>query len=389
MRAITHQPKATIQATPAKTTISGRANFGQRRDVNSILHLQRTIGNQAVQRLLEVNPGIVEGDSTTVRLDHFGHNFSQIPMHTATPKAVQLQPSFRKGDKETDLSPEEPAPATLQSEPTKPVLTPEAPFSGTVPDIKTSPGKGRRTEEELAADPHTPGGAGNVVADIHLSFSQPKTGRVGVGKDDPVVSGVSMGSFSQPGGRSVSPFGSEFYEPSFTGISYSFADSKCTIKAKLDLACPWGTNAGGCTDVPSATDSVITKANWPAIKADLKPESVSPFKSPRTNYYSKALVERHEKFHGTDDHGWTVSSGLNIVKTHLEAGTVTSPGAAITVAGLLDSARIKLISENFKWYKGGGTSHSTYAGEIRAYADGKDLYQKLADDVETHGKSLP
>ena len=228
----------------------------------------------------------------------------------------------------------------------------------------------------------------NVVADIRLDFSQPKTDRRSDGKHDPVVSGVSVGAFSQPSGRAVSPFGSEYYEPAFTGISYAFAGGKCTISAKLDVVCPWGTNAGGRTDVPSATDAVVTKAKWPDIKADLQPGAASPFKSRRTTYYSQSLVERHEKFHGTDDEAWTSASGLGIVKAHLEAGTVASASAAADVPTLVDAARVKVISENLKWYKGGGAAHDSYVGEIRAYADGKASYQKLADDVETQGKSL-
>jgi hypothetical protein len=313
---------------------------------------------------------------------------------------AQLQHPFGKGDTDLSLAPEleeEPDLAPSEFEPSEPALTPEVSASGTVPDIRTPPGEGRQTGEELPADLQTPGGVGNVVADIRLSFSQPRTNRARGDKDDPVVSGVSIGSFSQPGGRVVSPFGSEFYEPAFTGISHAFAGGKCTITASLDVVCPWGTNPGNRaddpsksrTDEPSATDAVVTKTNWPDIKADLTPAAASPFKSPRTNYYSQTLVERHEKFHGTDDHAWTSASGLGIVKAHLEAGTVAPASASADVTALLNSARTKLISENLKWYKGGGTTHGAYAGEIRAYADGKAAYQTLADGVEKHGMSLP
>jgi len=393
MRTFAQKPKATQQTTSAKSTMPGEVHFGQSRDVTWILHLQRTIGNQAVQQLLQAKPNGLEAVSDTSAAGHFGHDFSWIPVHAATPMAVPFQPSSRKGDKDPNLAPElqeEPALAPPQIEPTKPVPTPEVSVSGTVPDIKTPPEEGRRTgEEELTADLHTPGGVGNVVADIQLSFSQPKIDRLGVGKDDPVVSGVAIGSFTQPGGRAVSPFGAEFYEPAFTGITHAFAGGKCTITASLDAVCPWGTNAGGRTDVPSATDAVVTKANWPTIKADLQPGATSPFKSRRTTFYSQSLVEQHEKFHGTDDNGWTTSSGLGIVKAQLEAGTVAPASAAADVSTLVNGARIKLISENLKWYKGGGAAHDSYAGEIRAYADGKSSYQTLADAVETHGKTLP
>ena len=212
---------------------------------------------------------------------------------------------------------------------------------------------------------------------------------MGQGKRDAAIAGVSVGAFSQPGGRAVSPSGAESYEPAFTGISYAAAAGKYTITATLDINCPWGTNSGGKTDVPSATDAVVTKANWAAIKADLMPGAASPYKSPRTTCYSQSLVERHEKFHGTDDNAWSAGSALPIVKTHIEAGSITPASAAADVTALLNAARTKLIAENSKYYKGGGTSHDAYAGEINAYVDGKAAYTALANAVEVQGKSLP
>jgi hypothetical protein len=48
MRTFAQKQKVTQQTPSAKPTIPGRAHLGQRHEVNSILHLQRTIGNQAV-----------------------------------------------------------------------------------------------------------------------------------------------------------------------------------------------------------------------------------------------------------------------------------------------------------------------------------------------------
>jgi hypothetical protein len=89
MRTFAQKPKATQQTTSAKSTIPGRAHFGQSREVNSILHLQRTIGNQAVQRLLEVNTGDVKGDSTTTEIARFGHDFSRVRVHGSAPALAQ------------------------------------------------------------------------------------------------------------------------------------------------------------------------------------------------------------------------------------------------------------------------------------------------------------
>ena len=63
MHTFTQKPKATQQITPAKTTEPGRARFGQSREVSSIFLLQRTIGNQAVQQLLQAKAEEFEAKS--------------------------------------------------------------------------------------------------------------------------------------------------------------------------------------------------------------------------------------------------------------------------------------------------------------------------------------
>ena len=66
-----------------------RPHFGQSREVNSILHLQRTLGNQAVQQLLEGNMRNVEGDSSTTEIARLGHDFSRIPVHANARSNIQ------------------------------------------------------------------------------------------------------------------------------------------------------------------------------------------------------------------------------------------------------------------------------------------------------------
>ena len=84
MRTFAQKPKATQHTTSAKSTIPGRAHFGQSREVSSILHLQRAIGNQAVQRLLQSNAEELETGSATTTSTRFGRNFSTIPLHPKT-----------------------------------------------------------------------------------------------------------------------------------------------------------------------------------------------------------------------------------------------------------------------------------------------------------------
>jgi hypothetical protein len=102
MRTFAQKPKATQQTTPSKSTIPGRAYFGQsrERELDSILHLQRTIGNQAVRRLLEANSENIKGqDSSITAIARFGHDFSRIPIHPPAAGPIQTKLAInRSGD---------------------------------------------------------------------------------------------------------------------------------------------------------------------------------------------------------------------------------------------------------------------------------------------------
>lgn len=79
MRTFTEKPKAPQQTTSARSTIPGRARYAQSREVNSILPLQRTTGNQAVQRMLDVSAEEFEVESPRPR---FGHDFANVRVHS-------------------------------------------------------------------------------------------------------------------------------------------------------------------------------------------------------------------------------------------------------------------------------------------------------------------
>jgi uncharacterized protein DUF4157/lysine-specific metallo-endopeptidase family protein len=89
MRTFAQKTKATQQTLSAKPKATGREYVGQSHEVNSILHLQRTIGNQAVQRMLHTHNEEVNAGLTSTALPHYGHDFARIPVYP--PKAVTLQ----------------------------------------------------------------------------------------------------------------------------------------------------------------------------------------------------------------------------------------------------------------------------------------------------------
>lgn len=85
MRAFAQKPKTTRQTEPARTTKPSRTLSGESRAVRSILQLQRTIGNQAAQRILQSNSEELQARSVTLSSSRFSHNFSRIP--------IQAQPT--------------------------------------------------------------------------------------------------------------------------------------------------------------------------------------------------------------------------------------------------------------------------------------------------------
>ncbi len=93
MRTFAQKPKPTQQTKSESFTTLGRPHLGHSREVRSVLQLQRTIGNQAVQRLIQTNHGDIETSSTSAAGTHFSHDFSRIPIYpTAQAIPTKLTP---------------------------------------------------------------------------------------------------------------------------------------------------------------------------------------------------------------------------------------------------------------------------------------------------------
>jgi hypothetical protein len=91
MHTFAQKPKATQQTTSARSAIPGRGHLGQSPEVKSILHLQRTIGNQAVQRMLQTDAGQPEAELTGPASPRFGQDLSRIPIHPPAAGAIQTK----------------------------------------------------------------------------------------------------------------------------------------------------------------------------------------------------------------------------------------------------------------------------------------------------------
>lgn len=91
-----NQPQKPVSSSLARSHTATPA-LHHRADL--ILHLQRTIGNQAVQRLLQANAEEFEVGLTDTASPRFGHDFSRIPIHppaAAAAAAIQMKLAINK-----------------------------------------------------------------------------------------------------------------------------------------------------------------------------------------------------------------------------------------------------------------------------------------------------
>ena len=96
MHTFAQKPKTTQRTTPAKSTIRGRGHLWQSPELISILHLQGTIGNQAVQRMLQPDAQEPEAGLIGPALRRFGYDFSRIPIHSTPAGVIQAKLAINK-----------------------------------------------------------------------------------------------------------------------------------------------------------------------------------------------------------------------------------------------------------------------------------------------------
>ncbi len=88
-----NQPQKPVSSNLARShTAISRLNH--RADLR--LHLQRTIGNQAVQRMLQTHVEELNAGLTGTASPHFGHDFSRIPIHPPAAGAIQAKLAINK-----------------------------------------------------------------------------------------------------------------------------------------------------------------------------------------------------------------------------------------------------------------------------------------------------
>ncbi len=198
-------------------------------------------------------------------------------------------------------------------------------------------------------------------------------------------------------GLTTTPFGAMASSFAMRDIDFVAKGSKISIDASVEGTFQWGTNSGGIIDVPSATDAVVTADTYEQIVADLTPSLIEKsWRAPRSQYWSEAICQRHEKYHATDASKWTTSKAAGVVKTYLKKNPIEltddeRKDATVVkskVEAALEEARKAVVAGRVFYFRGNITSYLSYPGEARAFGDGKVPYQKLSKAVAKQGKKL-
>lgn len=261
-------------------------------------------------------------------------------------------------------------------------------------------GEGRPARVAAPVLPATGNGRKIRVKDLGVAVDDPQLPETDVrpsGHEDRIGVSNAQVAWTNPGNKSVSPFGSESFNPGYSGLTWQENAGIIELDFTLDVDCPWGVASGGKTDVPSGSDAVVTMDTHQGIASDLTPALVEKsWRAPRTNYWSKAICERHEKFHSTDDRAWVQGAGKRVLADYLANQTIDVADEERNVCGPIEAKLAPIMTEAMKnlqrantaFYKGGATSYLSYAGEERAFGDGKVPYQDLAAAVKKRGEEL-
>jgi len=91
MRAFSQKQTQPQQRASFNKTGSGAVASAESDQVHPILSLQRRIGNQAVQRMLQTHAKKREVGSIRAAVSRFTHDFSRIPVHAPVKGAIQTK----------------------------------------------------------------------------------------------------------------------------------------------------------------------------------------------------------------------------------------------------------------------------------------------------------
>ena len=275
MHTLAQEPRTTQQTASARSTGCARARSGQSSGVSSLLHLQRTVGNLAVQRMLEADPeedraaGGNGGGLRSVVERHF-HTLSAAIRRDGP--AVQSD-SAGADDREPAIDAKAPAA--------------QAPIASS--DRSASDLAEGRTVHFSSLPPIDAPAQWDAIATI-LSYS-PDIGTT----PPPAV----LTEFGKTNSRI------EVNQSSATQNNATF-----NVELVVDNVIRYWVAGGNRTDIASDNDADITQANYPTVVSDMTP-AAAPVNTgglallknqpPRTRFWAEDLTIKHEEFHAADD----------------------------------------------------------------------------------------
>lgn len=253
------------------------------------------------------------------------------------------------------------------------------------PDDRPSPAHRSRRRDAGAGVPVQVGSFDTAVSSSRSSAAS--------GHADAVAARNMPVFWHNPGGKDVEPFGEEGFNPAAHFVTWSRKKKGDPIRISflLRAKCDWGVDGDDKIDIKSGSSSKITADNYEDIVDDLTPVlEEKSWRAPRDTYWSKAICERHEKFHSTDDRKWVKGDGASFLKTWIGKQTIdpdlSSKEITAEVKDIVEAGLEELSDANVAFYKGGASSYCSYAGEERAFGDGKQPYLDLAAAVKKTGE---
>ena len=365
MRKLIHSKKIIPRAKSGQAGRLERGQIAQKPEAHAYLQVQRLVGNQAGQRLLEgqpqVNPahGSPIADTSVLRYP-FRATIQRGP---GEPVQDQLKTALSRQDagpgreqggeaykglfEQLGATPQGPASAELAAE--------EAPQGEFVP-------------AETAAAPIQ-------LPDIQIPMLAE------IGKTDAVKGGFTYSGSIKRGGAAPSGFGvTRSFASKLTGIKVTSKASTYEVTATVEHPITYqvrsGTGPDSQKDIASATDADITKTNYPKVVTDLTPDmSDLNGRPPREKFWAEDLTLKHEKVHADDDKK-NGPGAMRTVTTWLNAQTAASVADVNSLLGKLPGRFADALL----------AALSTEDGEKHAYGDGAPSYKARANAIKAKGK---
>ncbi len=170
----THQQATSANLKTPSEAFFGQTSqpfFGQSREANFFFPLQRTIGSQAKQRMLQTDSEEPQADLTRPASPSISFDFNRIPVHAPAARAIQTKLAINKPGDEYEQEADQTADKVMRMP--EPQLQRTCTCGGEYPERKTH--QSNLKEERLQLKPFQPGSVGQTTAPpiVHEVLTSP------------------------------------------------------------------------------------------------------------------------------------------------------------------------------------------------------------------------